>query len=96
MLGLLYEEQIRIYLFPIKKFVILIQPSKKCAHYTCICIIMLKCKIIICFRIAHETMYNLFKSIKLEDCSKHIIESVNCLDTTVDIIMHKLGPCIIK
>lgn len=48
------------------------------------------------FRIAHETLYNLFKSIKLDQCSNHIMESVNFLDTTVDIIMHKLGPCIIK
>ncbi|XP_060857162.1 maestro heat-like repeat-containing protein family member 1 isoform X1 [Metopolophium dirhodum] len=47
-------------------------------------------------KIAHKTLYHLFKSIKLEECSNHIMQSGNCLDTTVDIIMHKLGPCIIK
>lgn len=76
---------------------ILILPSNRC-HIFLIFVIYFKCKLnmLICFRIAHETLYHLFKAIKLEECSNHIMDSINCLDTTVDVIMHKLGPCIIK
>lgn len=48
------------------------------------------------FRVAHETLYNLFKAAKLEECADHIMDSVNCLDASVEIIMYKLGPCIVK
>ncbi|XP_050527458.1 maestro heat-like repeat-containing protein family member 1 isoform X2 [Daktulosphaira vitifoliae] len=47
-------------------------------------------------KIAHETLYNLLKSISLNECSENVMNAITCLETTVDTIMHKLAPCIIK
>ncbi|VVC45111.1 Armadillo-type fold,Armadillo-like helical [Cinara cedri] len=47
-------------------------------------------------KIAQETLHNLFKSIELDDCAQKILTPINDIDTTVDIVMHNIGPCIIK
>ncbi|XP_050426216.1 maestro heat-like repeat-containing protein family member 1 [Adelges cooleyi] len=47
-------------------------------------------------KIAHETLYNFLRAVQLIECSDNVMEAVTCLDSTVDIVMHKLAPCIIK